>query len=104
MRYMLNYLLTRTSAVHLDLNAHRNVSGTRVLCSGKQQTIAGITFDNYGCHTAGYGHPYVNAAAAIGGSQDEVDVFISRLVKTYRQLQNKWAAAVETTAVPYKQG
>lgn len=69
---------------------NRNVSGTRVLCGGKQQTIASISFQDYGCHAAGYPHPYMNAAAAIGGSKQEVDVFLGRLVKAYRELQEKW--------------
>lgn len=68
----------------------RNVSGTRVLTSGKQQTIAGITFQDYGTHITGYPHPYMNAAAAIGGSKQEVDVFLGRLVKAYKELQGKW--------------
>lgn len=61
-----------------------------MLSVGKQQVIAGITFQDYGCHTAGYPHPYMNAAAALGGSRQEVDVFIARLVKAYRELQDKW--------------
>lgn len=73
--------------------ACRNVSGTRVLANGKQQTVAGITFSDYGTHTSGYPHPYLNAAAAIGGNRQEVDVFVGRLLKAYRELQDKWAMA-----------
>lgn len=75
------------------LRGCRNVSGTRVLSNGKTQVIGGISFQDYGCHTAGYPHPYMNAAAALGGSKQEVDVFVGRLVKAYRELQQKWAAA-----------
>jgi O-phospho-L-seryl-tRNASec:L-selenocysteinyl-tRNA synthase len=74
------------------LLAGRNVSGTRVHLNGKQQTIAGISFQDYGCHTAGYPHPYMNAAAALGGSKQEVDVFVGRLAKAYRELQDRWSA------------
>ena len=76
----------------------RNVSGTRVLCNGKQQTIAGITFQDYGCHTTGYPHPYMNAAAALGGSKQEVDVFVVRLVKTYKELKEQWAGQTVSAA------
>jgi O-phospho-L-seryl-tRNASec:L-selenocysteinyl-tRNA synthase len=78
----------------------RNVSGTRVLTNGKQQTIAGITFQDYGTHTTGPPHPYMNAAAAIGGSKQEVDVFLGRLVKTYRELQGKWQARAAENGQP----
>jgi O-phospho-L-seryl-tRNASec:L-selenocysteinyl-tRNA synthase len=61
-----------------------------VLINGKQQTIAGITFHDYGTHCTAYPHPYMNAAAAIGGSKQEVDVFLGRLTKAYRELQDKW--------------
>ena len=66
------------------------MSGTRVLAAGKQQTVAGVTFQDYGCHIAGYPHPYVTAAAAIGGSRQEVDVFVGRLAKAYKELMRKW--------------
>jgi O-phospho-L-seryl-tRNASec:L-selenocysteinyl-tRNA synthase len=72
----------------------RNVSGTRVLVpgAGKRTVIAGLPFDDYGCHASGYPHPYMNAAAALGCTKDEVDVFVERLVKAYRELLAKWAA------------
>lgn len=60
-----------------------------MLTNGKQQTIAGITFQDYGCHTAGYPHPYLNAAAAIGSTKQEVDVFLLRLVKAYEEMKGK---------------
>ena len=66
------------------------MSGTRVLAAGKAQTVAGVTFQDYGCHIAGYPHPYVTAAAAIGGSRQEVDVFVGRLSKAYKELMRKW--------------
>jgi O-phospho-L-seryl-tRNASec:L-selenocysteinyl-tRNA synthase len=73
--------------------ACRNVSGTRVLTGGKQQTVGGISFSDYGCHISGYPHPYVTAAAALGTSKEDVDVFVVRLVKAYRELQAKWRTA-----------
>lgn len=75
----------------------RNVSGTRVLTGGKQQTISGITFQDYGCHIAGYPHPYMTAAAAVGGTKQEVDVFVGRLVKCYNELRSKWSRAAAAT-------
>ncbi|WIA16718.1 hypothetical protein OEZ85_013372 [Tetradesmus obliquus] len=71
----------------------RNVSGTRVLTCGKQQDVAGITFADYGCHISGYPHPYMTAAAALGTTKADVDVFVVRLVRAYKELQVKWRRA-----------
>uniref|UniRef100_A0A383VZ09 O-phosphoseryl-tRNA(Sec) selenium transferase n=1 Tax=Tetradesmus obliquus TaxID=3088 RepID=A0A383VZ09_TETOB len=77
----------------------RNVSGTRVLTCGKQQDVAGITFADYGCHISGYPHPYMTAAAALGTTKADVDVFVVRLLRAYKELQEKWrrAAGQQTT-------
>lgn len=42
----------------------------------------------------------MTAAAAIGTTQADVDVFVVRLVKAYRELRDKWskAAAAVTAA------
>lgn len=75
------------------------MSGTRVLTCGKQQDVAGITFADYGCHISGYPHPYMTAAAALGTTKADVDVFVVRLVRAYKELQAKWrrAAGQQTT-------
>lgn len=77
----------------------RNVSGTRVLTCGKQQDVAGITFADYGCHISGYPHPYMTAAAALGTTKADEDVFVVRLLRAYKELQAKWrrAAGQQTT-------
>lgn len=62
-----------------------------MLAAGKQQTVAGIAFNDYGRHEAGYPHTYLTAAAAIGGTHAEVDVFIARLMKAHEELRSKWA-------------
>lgn len=69
-----------------------------MLSNGKQQVIGGITFQDYGCHTAGYPHPYLNAAAALGGSRQEVDVFVGRMVRTYQELREKWTGQAAAPA------
>ncbi|KAF6259689.1 selenocysteine synthase [Scenedesmus sp. NREL 46B-D3] len=77
----------------------RNVSGTRVLTSGKQQTVGGITFADYGCHISGYPHPYLTAAAALGTTNEDVDAFVVRLVRAYQELQGKWRRAAAGAAL-----
>ncbi|KAF8065449.1 hypothetical protein HT031_003050 [Scenedesmus sp. PABB004] len=69
----------------------RNVSGTRVLTRGKAVTVGGVAFADYGTHTAGYPHAYLTAAAALGGSEAEVDAFVARLARCYAELRAKWA-------------
>jgi O-phospho-L-seryl-tRNASec:L-selenocysteinyl-tRNA synthase len=62
-----------------------------VLTRGKQQAVGGITFADYGCHISGYPHPYMTAAAALGTTKEDVDVFVVRLVRAYKELQDKWS-------------
>lgn len=78
------------------------MSGTRVLTGGKQQTVGGITFADYGCHISGYPHPYMTAAAALGTTQQDVDVFVVRLVKAYQELKDKWTKAAAAACTPAK--
>ncbi|KAG1669564.1 hypothetical protein FOA52_006337 [Chlamydomonas sp. UWO 241] len=72
----------------------RCVSGTRVVPRGKAQEIAGHTFVGYGSHTDAYPHVYLTAAAAIGTTKGEVDEFVARLTKAYREFQAKQRAAL----------
>lgn len=60
----------------------RCVSGTRVVGPGKTQDVGGVTFNNYGSHHNAYPHVYFTAAAAVGGSEEEVGQFCVRLHKT----------------------
>ncbi|KAG1656679.1 hypothetical protein FOA52_007249 [Chlamydomonas sp. UWO 241] len=68
--------------------------GTRVVPRGKAQEIAGHTFVGYGSHTDAYPHVYLTAAAAIGTTKGEVDEFVARLTKAYREFQAKQRAAL----------
>jgi len=71
------------------------VSGTRVVASGKAAVVGGVSFSDYGSHTSDYPHQYLTAAAALGGTHAEVDVFVTRLVKAYLELRRKWGALPE---------
>ncbi len=57
----------------------RCVSGTRVVSGRDTKSIAGITFQGWGAHTASYPVPYLTAAVAIGVSESELDTFLVRL-------------------------
>eukprot|EP01051_Picozoa_sp_SAG22_P001315 SAG22_NODE_50_length_24611_cov_74.139687_8_plen_535_part_00 len=57
----------------------RCVSGTRVVTGVSKKAVAGIPFDGYGAHAAGYPTPYLTAAAAMGMEFSEVDTFVQRL-------------------------
>ena len=59
---------------------NRRVSGVRVVAGGKTQTVADISFNNYGSHVDNYPVlPYFTAAATIGQSADEIRIFLARL-------------------------
>jgi len=65
----------------------RNVSGTRVVGRGGTINLgAECVFENYGAHIDERGIPYLTAAAALGLEEEEVDVFVERLEKTFRKL------------------
>ncbi|KAH9503237.1 hypothetical protein Btru_068519 [Bulinus truncatus] len=67
----------------------RNVSGTRVVAAVKDSEICGCLFKNFGSHSNNYFSPYLTAAAAIGITKDDVDLFISRLEKVFLKLKFK---------------
>ena len=62
----------------------RRVSGVRVVPRGVRQTVAGVAFEGYGSSCADYPHHYLTAAAALGGTEREVDIFVSKLRAAYR--------------------
>jgi len=62
----------------------RRVSGPRVVLAGGEKgafmkSIDGHMFENYGAHHDEYPHCYLTAAAAIGATQAELEVFLQRL-------------------------
>ena len=55
-------------------------------------SIGNYTFKGYGPHANTYNCPYLTIAAAIGGTKDEMDLFLKRLENTiydYKQKQLK---------------
>lgn len=67
----------------------RSVSGTRILDPSKTATVSGIEFQGYGCHTNHYPFPFVTCACAIGETRDEIDLFLERLGKCWKDFQKK---------------
>merc|ERR1719326_1921818 len=57
----------------------RRVSGTRVISTTATKEVAGIHFKGYGAHVDEYPTPYLTAAAAIGLTDHEIDVFVQKL-------------------------
>ncbi len=57
----------------------RNVSGVRVVTGKDKKNVAGLWFSGFGAHTDAYPTAYLTAAAAIGMTKNDVDVFIARL-------------------------
>ena len=64
----------------------RCISGARVFAPGKSQRICGHDFANYGSHHPAYPHAYLNAAAAIGMTRQDVDVFLQKLAACWEKM------------------
>eukprot|EP00049_Salpingoeca_infusionum_P001152 m.45598 g.45598 ORF g.45598 m.45598 type:complete len:507 (-) comp10891_c1_seq1:3571-5091(-) len=65
----------------------RRVSGTRVVSTTTEKTVAGISFKGYGAHHDAFPVPYMTAAAAVGMKKEEVDQFVRRLDATFSKLK-----------------
>ena len=63
----------------------RRVNGVRVIPRGKEQTVAGLRFEGYGSSCSAYPHHYLTAAAALGGSKQEVGVFVEKLQRAHQE-------------------
>jgi O-phospho-L-seryl-tRNASec:L-selenocysteinyl-tRNA synthase len=57
----------------------RGVSGTRIISKKETKTIEGFVFRGYGSQCNDYPHDYLTAAAAIGMTIEDVNVYIDRL-------------------------
>jgi len=77
----------------------RFVSGARVVASGENKEIGGIKFQNFGSHSNDYPCAYVTAAAAIGETRDDIDMFIKRFGKVLDSFKAQKVTSATTTAV-----
>lgn len=59
----------------------RFVSGVRVVAPSEEKDISGLKFKNFSSHSNNYPCAYLTAAAAIGMTKNDVDLFIKRLDK-----------------------
>jgi O-phospho-L-seryl-tRNASec:L-selenocysteinyl-tRNA synthase len=67
----------------------RFVSGTRVVAPGKDSSVSGRKFTNFGAHSDVYPSAYLTAAAAVGMTTKDVDSFITRLEKVLAKLKHQ---------------
>ena len=63
----------------------RGVSGARCVGHHTSKKVGPYEFANYGSHNDTYPHAYFTAAAAIGISREDVDSFMERLDKNWKQ-------------------
>lgn len=61
----------------------------RTIAKGKKQEVAGYPFVGYGSHCNDYPHHYLTAAAAIGSTKADIEIFIQKLKSVYVELQSK---------------
>jgi O-phospho-L-seryl-tRNASec:L-selenocysteinyl-tRNA synthase len=67
----------------------RCVSGTRIVPRCVTNTIGGQEFLGFGSSCDDYPHAYMTAACAIGVGPDEIDEFLVRLDKTFKEFKKK---------------
>ncbi|XP_017781064.1 PREDICTED: O-phosphoseryl-tRNA(Sec) selenium transferase isoform X2 [Nicrophorus vespilloides] len=65
----------------------RSVSGTRVIDLMEHKIICGQEFKSWGSSTNDYDVPYMTAAAAIGVTDDDIDLFMKRMKKIFGKNQ-----------------
>ena len=60
-----------------------------MIVSSDNKNVGGVEFKNFGSHSNEYPYPYLTAAAAIGITKTEIDIFIKRLSKILEAIKNK---------------
>ena len=69
-------------------------SRVRVVVPGSKKEINGVTFAGWGAHTNNYRCAYLTAAAAIGMTKSDVDVFLKRLDKCLAKFTNRTSNSI----------
>lgn len=78
----------------------RFVSGARVVArTGKETSVSGLTFRNFGSHSNNYPCSYLTAAAAVGMTKCDVDTFISRLDQVFKKIKKTVKTTDETNNI-----
>ena len=67
----------------------RNISGARVVSGLEHKKVGPFEFDGFGAHSNCYPVPYLNAAAAIGMTEEDVSTFLARLEITLTEFGKK---------------
>ncbi|XP_019711749.1 O-phosphoseryl-tRNA(Sec) selenium transferase [Hippocampus comes] len=78
----------------------RQVSGARVVALGKEQSIGGHTFRGFMSHSESYPCPYINAAAAVGITRDDVALCVKRLDKCLKTLRKEAKPLQSSSPLP----
>ena len=65
------------------------IENYRVVPRNVSKEVTGIQFTGYGSHVNNYPLTYLNAAAAIGMVETEIDVFMVRLSNAFKAFQKK---------------
>jgi O-phospho-L-seryl-tRNASec:L-selenocysteinyl-tRNA synthase len=75
----------------------RCVSGCRVVeCKGEVKKVAGHDFCDWGAHKSLYPHSYLTVACAVGMTEEDAVLFLTRLDKSLLQFKKKGAARPAT--------
>lgn len=69
---------------------------SRVIAAGETKQIGVHVFKNWGSHSNAYPFTYMTAAAAVGITRNEIDIFIKRLDKIFAKFRNKYTRTDES--------
>lgn len=67
-----------------------------VASNGKETSVSGLTFHNFGAHHDSYPCSYITAASAVGMNRNDVDTFINRLDQVLKKFKKVKSVQKET--------
>jgi len=80
----------------------RSVSGTRVITPSGEKVIGGYIFKGWGAHHKQFPCSYLTAAAAIGATRSDADLFLTRLEKALKHFPFQYQHVMFTQLAPAK--
>jgi O-phospho-L-seryl-tRNASec:L-selenocysteinyl-tRNA synthase len=78
----------------------RNCSGARAVDCAEVKTFDGVEFRGWGASADDYACPYFTVAVAIGSTQEDIDLFCTKLAKLLREEQRRAQRAPAPAPAP----
>lgn len=75
-----------------------NLIYNRVVPPNDEKTIGGYQFKGWGAHYSNYPCSYLTAAAGVGATRQDIDLFLKRLEKNFKDFRVKENSVLTTTS------